>query len=184
MQAASELLRNLRDRQEIYSTESGTIVSATHTVKFSPNDFAVGLVSPERTEFFPTHVRLLIDLYLKRVSNREDSNILFCAIEGVYNGEDPTTYASALRSLNFPMQLDDAEVNLYYVQLLMVEQDFNVKENSRVFPGRLFLMRFIRWVYSGNDQIDKIITCAVRNWPASPRYNEPIDCTAMSYKLI
>jgi hypothetical protein len=74
------------------------------------------------------------------------------------------------------MQLDEADVNLFYTQLLMIEQDFSYAEKSKLSPPREYLMRFIRWVYSGDDQIDKIITNAVRNWPPPVRYQAPIQC--------
>ena len=57
-----------------------TIVSATRTDRICPRDFAVGLKIPGRDEFYPTRIRLLFDLYLKRLSNfqfyRSDSSVL------------------------------------------------------------------------------------------------------------
>lgn len=106
-----------------------------------PHDFAVGLIIPGREEFFPTHVRLLFGLYLKRLSNKEDAEGLFI---------------------------------LYYSQLLMAEQDFNYGpdgcKRSNFDPPRGFLMSFIRGVASGDNEIDRIITAAVRNYPPPAKY--------------
>jgi hypothetical protein len=65
----------------MYSGVGGTVVSATRTDKICPLDFAVGLKIPGRDEFYPTHIRLLFDLYLKWLSNEKDSNQLFCELE-------------------------------------------------------------------------------------------------------
>lgn len=46
-------------------------------------------------------------------------------MENVYKGSDPLDFVTELRKINFPMELDEGEVNLYIAQLLMIEQDFN-----------------------------------------------------------
>lgn len=182
MKEAVEKLRALNpaERWVVYSGQSGTSVTATRTGKLSEHDYAVGLVIPGRPEFYPTHVRLLFDLYIKRVSNESDAHVVFCALERVFDGDDPTMLVADVGPCNFPMQLDDAEVNLYYTQLLMIEQDFNygpaAPRTSRLDPPREFLMRFIRWVASREDEIDRIITGAVRNYPAPARFRARIKC--------
>jgi len=176
MADATQVLRNLSSGQRkiIYKGIRGVMVSATRTDKICPHDFAVGLEPPGRDVFYPTHVRLLFDLYLKRLSNEKDAHHLFCAMEKVYDGHDPETLAPQVLKLNFPMKLDDPDVNLYYTQLLMIEQEFNYGptgcKKGKVNPPREFLMRFVRWVASGEEEIDKIITNAVRNWPPPIKY--------------
>jgi hypothetical protein len=184
-------------------------VTVTRTDKISLKDFGVGLVLGEKPEFRPTHVRLLFDLHLKRRSEPEKSEKLFYALEKVYEGEDPKKLALELKNTDFRMQLDSAEVNLYYAQLLMIEQDFNYvpkegldsylvryvakkvrgkdveipvvkiageemeKKVSDLNPPRDFLMRFIRWTARGElEDIDDIITQAVRNRPAKREFGE------------
>ena len=182
MKDASQVLRNLKpgERRAMYKGAKGTIVSATRTDKICPHDFAVSLKIPGRDEFYPTHVRLLFDLYLKRLTNERGAHQLFCVIEKVYDGDDPEGLAPQALKLNFPMQLDDSDINLYYTQLLMIEQEFNYGPNGckkgKVHPPREFLMRFIRWVASGEEEIDKIITNAVRNWPPPVRYATRLRC--------
>lgn len=60
----------------------------------------------------------------------------------------------------------------------MIEQDFNFgPEGSKISkydPPRGFLMSFIRWVASGEDEVDKIITNAVRNWPPPVRFKNSL----------
>jgi len=175
IEKASKILKNLTDdeRKEMYKGVSGTVISAKRTNKICPHDFAVGLKIPGRDEFYPTHIRLLFDLYLKRLSNEKDFNQLFYKLEKVYDGEDPEVFASEVSKLSFPMKLDDPDVNLYYAQLLMIEQDFNYGpqgcKSSKMNPPREFLMRFIRWVASG-EEIDRIIFLAVTRKPPPSKY--------------
>ena len=179
MVAANRVLSRLKpsERRIMYTSPEGVQVTVTQTSRFSPKDFAVGLVIPGRDEFYPTHVRLLFDYYLKRLSNSDQVGILFEAVEWVYKGDDPEAMANKVSAVTFPMQLDEAIVNLVYAQLLMIEQDFNFgpegTKESKYDPPRGFLMSFIRWVASGEDEIDKIITNAVRNWPPPVRFKDP-----------
>jgi hypothetical protein len=179
MPDAVALLRQLQnqERKIIYKSEDGVEVIATQTGKFSPNDFAVGLVLPGQEEFRPTHIRLLIDLYIKKLSNPDGANDLFIAIEKINDGEDPEKLYETLLKHSFTMKFDSPEVNLYYAQLLLIEQDFNFsppsKKVSRLNPPREYLMRFIRWVASGDDLIDRVIFAgAGRKYPAPERYSK------------
>ena len=178
MVAASLILGRLQpgERRIVYTSPKGVQVTATQTGKFSPRDFAVGLVIPGRPEFYPTHVRLLFDYYLKKLSEPQKAQKLFEAVERVYEGNAPEELVQDVGALTFPMQLDEAIVNLVYTQLLMIEQAFNFGPEgtkiSKYDPPRGFLMSFIRWVASGEDEIDKIITNAVRNWPPPTRFKD------------
>lgn len=177
---ASLMLGRLQpgERRIVYTSPRGVQVTATQTGKFSPHDYAVGLVIPGRSEFYPTHVRLLFDYYLKRLSDQQQAQKLFNAVEKVYDGGDPEELAKDIAALIFPMQLDESVVNLVYTQLLMIEQDFNFgpegERKSKYDPPRGFLMGFIRWVASGADEIDKVITAAVRNYPPPVRFKDPL----------
>lgn len=180
MEEAFKVLRALKpdERIEVYAGDEGTIVAATRTDKICKHDFAVSLLISGQEEFRPTHVRLLFDLYLKRLRNESEARKLFCALERVYDGEDPVKLAKEVNNLNFPMQLDGPDVNLYYTQLLMIEQEFNYGakgcKSGKVQPPREFLMRFIRWVASGDVELDRIIQVAVRNFPPPKKYAEKI----------
>lgn len=176
--AASLALRELGigEKRVIYTSPRGVQVTTTQTGKFSPHDFAVGLILPGRPEFCPTHVRLLFDYYLKRISEPRQALTLFKNVQYVYEGADPEELATDVGRLVFPMQLDEAAVSLVYTQLLMIEQDFNFggegSKRSKFSPPRGYLMCFIHWVASGEDEIDKIITSAVRNYPPPARFGK------------
>jgi hypothetical protein len=177
---ASEL-RSLgeKEHREIYRSHEGVSVTVTQTGKFSKHDYAVGLIQPGQNEFRPSHIRLLIDLYIKRESNREGAGALFGALEAVYDGKDPTIYASAIAKTTFPMHLDEGEVNLYLAQLLMIEQDLNFgpegSKTSKLDPPREYLMRFIRWIAAADTEIDRVIFAAAgRMYPAPKKYSKKI----------
>ncbi len=173
-EASEQLLKLVpAEHRVIYTDNNGIEVTATRTDKLSANDFAVGLHIPRNDEFNPTHVRLLIDLHLKATSDSDKFKLLYQGFEEVYEGNDPVPIARQFESVTFPMQLDNAGVNLLYAQLLMIEQDFNYgpgKRNTSYNPARGFLMAFIRWVASQQTQIDRIITAAVRNYPPPRQY--------------
>lgn len=139
----------------------------------------MGLDTGREPEFYPTHIRLLFDLYIKRASNPEDAHKLFLAFEKLNTGDDPSVLAGDVANLKFPMQLDNADVNLYYTQLLFAEQDINYtaefNKQSKMDPPHGYLMRFVRWVASGDVQIDRIIFAAAgRRYPAPEKYDNPI----------
>jgi len=179
-QLSAELRKlNKGEHRVIYISKKGVQVTVTQTGKFSEDDYAVGLIKEDEKEFYPTHIRLLFDLYIKRESNEENSKKLFKVLEEVYNGKDPELYIEELRKINFPMQLDEAEVNCHVAQLLMIEQDFNfgpgAPRKSKLDPPREYLMRFIRWIAAGDTQIDRIIFAAAgRKYPAPKKYSTPI----------
>lgn len=107
------------ERKVIYTSPKGVQVTATQTGKFSPHDFAVGLIIPGRPEFYPTHVRLIFDYYLKKLNNPQVVQQLFAAVERVYEGNDPEEFEHDIGVLTFQMQLDEAIINLIYTQLLI-----------------------------------------------------------------
>lgn len=181
MSRLAEELKGL-DKNEhrlIYESKNHVKVTVTHTGKFSERDYAVGLIIPDQQEFYPTHIRLLIDLYIKRESNPKGFQELYLALEEVFNGADPTLLIEKVCCLKFPMHLDEAEVNLYMTQLLMIEQDFNYGPDgpkvTKLKVAREFLMRFIRWIAAADTQIDKIIFNLARRYPAPSKYSTPVN---------
>jgi len=175
-------LRTLKERGKavIYTSKKGVQVTVTHTAKHSDDDFAVGLIMPGHDEFRPTHIRLLIDYYIKRESNKTAALELYRCLERVYAGNDPLNFAEQLQDLEFPMHLDEPETNLYMSQLLFIEQDFNfgpgAPKTSKMDPPRQYLMRFFRWVASADSQIDRVIFAAAgRKYPAPQKYAIPLE---------
>lgn len=179
-QLTKELLTLKPDEHRIiYTSGKGAQTTVRQTGKFSPHDFAVGLIIPGQPEFNPTHIRLLIDLYIKRESNKTGAEQIFRVFEKVFQGEDPEKFKDEVSEIEFPMMLDEAEANLYYAQLLMIEQDINYgpdsEKPSKLSPPRDYLMRFIRWVAAGDTQIDRIIFAAAgRKYPAPEKYSKPL----------
>lgn len=167
---------NPLEHRVVYEGRKGIQITVLRTDKICPHDFAVGLKIPERKEFHPTHIRLLFDLYIKNTSNQAGARELFAVLEKVFEGLDPEKFSLDISNLKFPMQLDDPEVNLYCLQLLMIEQDFNYGsegcKKSKFKPPRNFLMSFIRWIASEDSEIDRIIFTAVRNYPPPPKYKK------------
>jgi len=164
----------------IYTNDKDIKVTVTHTGKLSSHDFGVGLIYPKEQEFRPTHIRLLIDLHIKKISDEAGAHKLFLTLEKINNGEDPLKIKGEVKEIKFPMQLDDPETNLYYTQLLMIEQDINYApgtgKQSKLNPPHEYLMRFIRWVASGDATIDRIIFAAAgRRYPAPEKYSKPIN---------
>ena len=162
-------------RRLLYSGSNGTKVYIVRTDKICLGDFKVVLQPEGRKEFAPTHVRLLFDLYLKRISDEEKAKSVFLAFERINRGEDINEVINGIRDINFSMELDPPDVTVFYGALLMAEQDWNYGKKgcreSKLDPPREFLMRFIRWVaQSEYGDIDKIITTAVRNRPAPKDY--------------
>jgi len=168
------LALNPNEHRTIYTSPLGVRTTVKHTARLSPRDFAVGIWGPGAAEFYPTHVRLLIGLYIKRSSNSPHARELYLAFERVFQGDDPISLLAAVGQLTFPMTFDEPIVNLCYAQLLMIEQDINYgpggTKQSKLKPPREYLMRFVRWTADSSAEIDRIITAAVRNYPAAPKY--------------
>lgn len=163
-------------RALLYSGSNGTKIYIVRTDRICPGDFKVVLQPEGRKEFAPTHVRLLFDLYLKRISDEKHARAVFLAFERINHGEDINDVIHSIGNINFSMELDPPDVTVFYGALLMAEQDWNYGEKgcreSKLDPPREFLMRFIRWVaQSEYGDIDKIITTAVRNRPAPKKYS-------------
>lgn len=157
----------LRERVIVYSSHSGVRVALHRTDKHARGDFAVELVYPGGEVLRPTHVRLLLDLYIKKVGNRDGLETkLLPAIEKVFAGSGPEAYVGDLGA--YPMQIDGPDTQLYYVQLMMAEHDFKFGptgyREGKIMPPREYLMRFVRWAASGTE-IDRVITSAFRNYP-------------------
>jgi hypothetical protein len=183
MAPLAEILWNLRpqERKVAYASPHRVEVSATRSDRICPHDFAVGLMIPGREIFYPTHVRLFVDLYIKNMSDPKSAHQLFCALEDVYRGQDPDGWRGRLEHFVFPMQIDEAAVNVYYTQLLMIEQDFNYGPRgckaSNYDPPRGYFMGFIRWIAS-SVEIDKVIF-NLRFGAPKKVASVPLDCGDM-----
>jgi hypothetical protein len=177
---------DLEERKTIYSMKDGTEIfvyrpkKPSSTLKHSDyepsKNFQIFLHFPDKKEFRPNHLRLLLDLYLKRESDKTKSNIHFNSLEDIYLGEDPLSFKDEIENLEFRMQLDNAMLNLCYGQLFMVEQDINWAERkTECKPPRSYLMGYIRMIHSGGKEIDRLLWSATRN-PPPKRLREDYRC--------
>ncbi|MBI2663657.1 hypothetical protein HYX15_03970 [Candidatus Woesearchaeota archaeon] len=114
--------------------------------------------------FKPNHLRILIDLHLKLISNPNSAKKLFDILEDIYNGKDPLEFKNDLSKMNFKMQLDSALINVCCAQLFMAEQDINYTK-GKIQPPRSFLMGYIRFIKAGQENIDKILWSSIRHPP-------------------
>jgi hypothetical protein len=189
MMEVNELLDTLSHDEQliVYSFANGAEIALCRTDKHAQGDFAIELTYPHEKTFRPTHTRLLIDLYIKCLSDKEKLwTSLLPAIEGVFAGICPKTYTDSLGS--YPTQIDEPDIQLCYTQLMMAEHDFKFGprgyRKAKILPPREYLMRFIRWAVSGED-VDRMMTSAVRNFPPPARYasrSSLIDCIVDVYR--
>jgi hypothetical protein len=177
IEKAREFLTSLSpdDRKVFYTAGDGTEVSAIRTDELTINDFSIGLKKPDEQEFNSTFIRLLIDLHLKKISNPDESDPLCEVFESIYEGEDCTPLIESTRNKNFPMQLDGLDINMVCAQLLMIKREFNYgpgKRDTSYNPARGYLMAFIRWVLSEKNEIDKIVTAAVKEYMPPKQFDK------------
>ena len=132
---------------------------------YEKTNFVISLAKPNEKEFNPNHLRLLIDLYIKRSSNKDDAEALFNALEEVYKGVDPLKFQDRFNSLNFSWELEKAITTLCLAQLFMLEQDKNYK-SGKVQPPRGYLMGYIRMIRENAVEIDKLLWSSIRNPPS------------------
>ena len=171
-----EIIKNLKigESEELYKTDDSKIWimrpeklgrSLKNKEKYDiKRNFQIFMKKGEEREFRPNHLRILIDLHLKLISNLEDSKIVFSSLEKIYSGGDPLEFKNELNGLKFKMQLDSALTNVCCSQLFMAEQDINYT-HGKIIPPRSFLMGYIRFVKSGQENIDKILWNSIRHPP-------------------
>lgn len=127
-------------------------------------NFQIFMKKPGEEDFKPNHLRILINLHLKKISDSEKAELIFDILEKVYNGEDPLLYKDKLTSLNFKMSLDPTLVDVCLAQLFMCEQEICYTD-GKVKPPRAYLMGYIRLVRSGKVEIDKLLWNSIRHPP-------------------
>ena len=164
-----ELLAALppEEKKVIYTSADGTEVSVTRTDELTVNDFSILLKKHNEAEFEATLIRLLIDLHIKKISKPDEIDLLSKEFESIYDGEDCSILIESINERTFPMQLEKLDVNMVCAQLLMIKQEFNYgpeKRETAYDPARGYLMAYIRWVLSNKNEIDKIVTAAVKEY--------------------
>lgn len=126
-------------------------------------NFQIILKKENAQEFLPNHLRVMIDID-KIVRDHKNSSEFFQIIELIYNGEDPIKFEKQISSLNLSKGLDTPLITLCLIQLFMAEQDINYKDGN-VQPPRAYLMGYLRFIQSGEENIDKILWSSTRHPP-------------------
>jgi len=135
-------------------------------------NFQIFMKKPHEEDFKPNHLRILINLHLKKISDPAKAEKIFSILEKVYHGEDPLAYRKELEALNFRMSLDSPLVDVCLAQLFMCEQEINYTD-GKVKPPRAYLMGYMRLVKCGEVEIDKLLWNSIRHPPPVRFRSEP-----------
>lgn len=127
-------------------------------------NFQIFMKKPKEKEFKPNHLRILINLHLKKISDPKKADIIFDILERIYHGDDPLLHKKDLELIDFRMSLDSALVDVCLAQLFMCEQEICYTD-GKVKPPRAYLMGYIRLVRSGEVEIDKVLWNSIRHPP-------------------
>lgn len=154
------------DRVVVYTGSDGSsvvVVKGEKVEKYSDFDIQIRL-NGERyhSEYTPSHPDVFRDLDQKIGSNPENKERLLKIIESVFKGEDPDDYTDELSSMVFESEKFPADVTVYLLQQMMIEQEINYGpggEWTRFSPPRDLLMSCVRWIFSGDySDIEKVIS--------------------------
>jgi hypothetical protein len=133
--------------------------------KYDPNkNVQIWIARLGEKEFMPNHLRILMDLFIKRQQDPKKAKKLFDAMESVYKGGDPEDFKEELVSLKFNDELENSFTDLCLAQLFMIEQDVNYIF-GKVNPPRAYLMGYIRMIMRGAEEIDKLLWSSIRHPP-------------------
>ena len=147
----------------------GRSVKQTYDLK---KNFQIFMKKPGHNDFKPNHLRILINLHLKKESDNKSAEKVFDILEKVYDGEDPLKFEKELSTLNFRMSLDSALVDVCCAQLFMAEQEI-AYPGGKVKPPRAYIMGYIRIIREGQQEIDKLLWNSIRHPPAIKyRFND------------
>ncbi|MEM4245254.1 MAG: hypothetical protein QXR60_03570 [Candidatus Nanoarchaeia archaeon] len=127
-------------------------------------NFQIFMNKGREKPFRPNHLRVLLDLYLKKVSEPLSAEIIFSVLEEIYKGKDPLDFKEELSPLKFRMSLDSPFINVCCAQLFMAEQDINYI-HGKIKPPRAYIMGYIRLIKKGEENIDKVLWNSVRHPP-------------------
>jgi len=163
----------IRGRIEIYSEEGNKIFifrpeKLGRSLKSKDYDinknFQIILKKPNEKEFLPNHLRVMIEVNHRTAKDKDNSRRFFEMIEEIYNGEDPLKFKAELKKLIVESEFDLPIITLCLIQLFMAEQDINYT-NGKVQPPRAFLMGWLRFIKTQEQNIDKILWSSTRHPP-------------------
>ena len=156
-------LKNVRELAESMRLGDNRVICKfedyTLTIKKSPKigrelkreydetkDIKIWLKAPYKNkEFMPSHERILLDLFIKRIQDENKIKRVYEIIENIFNGKDLEEFRKELEKIQFEKQIDPTFVNIAYLQAYMVEQEINFEDKGK-YPNkpRLYIMGYIR----------------------------------------
>ncbi len=168
-------INNLKigERKEIYNEQGDKVIifrpeTLGRSLKKKDYDisknFQIILKKPNEGEFLPNHLRILIEINHKMKNENKKIEEFFNIIEKIYSGEDPLIFKEQLKKLNLSDELDSSIITLCLIQLFMAEQDINYT-TGKIQPPRAFLMGYLRFIKSKEQNIDKILWSSTRHPP-------------------
>lgn len=129
------------------------VVKGEKVQKYGDFDIKIKLEGEAYTDdYAPSHPSVFRDLEEKIQSNPDESERLFEIIQSVYKAEDPEIYLDELTSMYFEDSKFPADVTVYLLQQMMIEQEINYGPGgkwTRYSPPRDLLMSCVRWIFSG-----------------------------------
>lgn len=175
------------ERLRIYRASDGTELSVVPgNISGSGRDFAIELDRPREDRYQnqvrrrpggryrPNHAFLFRDLRAKIDADEQGASELYDGLEDVFEGESPESCAPSLTSSNSAGEYP-ADLVVHLAQLFMIEQEFNYGAQSykstKFTVPRDFHMTYIRWVFSGDDDIDHIVDRATNDEVPPRRYD-------------
>ena len=148
-------------------------------MKYNPKkNFRILLAKNGQKVFAPNHMRLAIDLDLKRRENPVEAEKLFEAIEHIYSGADPLLFKSKITQ-KFKGELETSFTDLCLAQLFMLEQEINYTFGN-VQPPRAYIMGYIRMIRTGKYEIDKLLWAGIRNPPPKKFQQKQVDSSEIN----
>jgi hypothetical protein len=160
-----ELNEEQADMTTIYERSGGynIVVNPGEKVdKYGEYDIKIRLTGySNEEENTPSHPEVFRDLHQRAQSNGSGAERMYEIIDAVYRGDDPEKYTSELSSMKFTDGEFPADVTVYLIQLMMIEQEINYGPGgkwTRFSPPRDLFMSCIRWIFSGEySHINDII---------------------------
>lgn len=161
------------ERKELYSEEGDKVIifrpeklgrslkNKNYDVK---KNFQIILKKPDEKEFLPNHLRVLIEVNHRITKDKENSERFFELIEEIYNGEDPLKFKGELSKWKIEGEFDSPIIVLCLIQLFMSEQDINYT-HGKVQPPRAYLMGWLRFIKTQEQNIDKVLWSSIRHAP-------------------
>jgi len=173
---------SIGERKELYSEQGDKIMifrpeklgrSLKNKNYEVSKNFQIILKKPNEKEFLPNHLRVLIEVNHRIKKNKKNSERFFEIIEEIYNGEDPLKFKKELEQLGLEGEFDSSIITLCLIQLFMAEQDINYT-HGKVQPPRAFLMGYLRFIKTQEQNIDKILWSSTRHPPRQEFWKENV----------